>query len=111
MAAVGRRYGKRARVRNRRADLLTIVGWVSVAASIALWLADGGLAKVTSIGTALTAAGIVSGLVATDLMVPMLLLAARIPFVDRAFGTTTRSRCTASSASGRSAASSCPASS
>jgi predicted ferric reductase len=84
--ALERRYGRQARGRNLRVDLLTIIGWVSVAASIALWLADGGLAAVTSVGTALKAAGIVSGLVATDLMVLMLLLAARIPFVDRAFG-------------------------
>lgn len=86
VAALGRRYGKQTLRRNRRVDLLTIGAWVSVAASIALWLADGGLTAVNSLGTALTAVGIVSGLVATDLMVLMLLLAARIPFIDRAFG-------------------------
>lgn len=81
-----RRYRLRSFGRNLRADLLTVIAWVSVAMSITLWLADGGLTKVTTLGKGLTALGIVSGLVATDLMVLMLLLAARIPFVDRAFG-------------------------
>jgi predicted ferric reductase len=81
-----RQYRIRSFGRNLRADLLTVIAWVSVAMSVALWLADGGLNKITSLGSLLTAAGIVSGLVATDLMVLMLLLAARIPFVDRAFG-------------------------
>jgi predicted ferric reductase len=81
-----RQYRIRSFGRNLRADLLTVIAWVSVAMSVALWLADGGLNKITSLGNLLTAAGIVSGLVATDLMVLMLLLAARIPFVDRAFG-------------------------
>ncbi len=81
-----RRYRLRSFGRNLRTDLLTVIAWVSVAMSIALWLADGGVAKVTSIGNALTALGVVTGLVATDLMVLMLLLAARIPFVDRALG-------------------------
>jgi predicted ferric reductase len=81
-----RRYRLRSFGRNLRADLLTVIAWVSVAMSITLWLADGGVSKITSLGKGLTALGIVSGLVATDLMVLMLLLAARIPFVDRAFG-------------------------
>lgn len=85
-AALQRRYRLRSLGRNLRADLLTVIAWVSVAMAITLWLADGGLAKVTSLGTGLTALGIVTGLVATDLVVLMLLLAARIPFVDRAFG-------------------------
>jgi predicted ferric reductase len=85
-AALRRRYRLQSFGRNLRSDLLTVVAWVSVAMSISLWLADGGLNKITSLGAGLTALGIVSGLVATDLMVLMLLLAARIPFVDRAFG-------------------------
>ncbi len=85
-AALRRRYRLQSIGRNLRADLLTVIAWVSVAMVIALWLADGGLYKITSLGAALTAIGIVTGMVATDLMVLMLLLAARIPFVDRAFG-------------------------
>jgi predicted ferric reductase len=85
-ASLRRQYRLRSFGRNLRADLLTVIAWVSVAMSIALWLADGGLNKITNVGTALTAVGIVTGLVATDLVVLMLLLAARIPLVDRAFG-------------------------
>ncbi len=84
--ALRRRFDAQTRSRNLRAGSLTVLAWVSVAASVALWLADGGLAKVTSLGKGLTAIGIVTGLVATDLMILMLFLAARIPYIDRAFG-------------------------
>jgi predicted ferric reductase len=84
--ALRRRFDDQTRLRNLRSATLTVIAWVSVSASIALWLADGGIAKVTSVGKGLTAIGIVTGLVATDLMILMLLLAARIPYVDRAFG-------------------------
>ncbi len=84
--ALRRRFDLRTRSRNLRAGSLTVIAWVSVSASIALWLADGGLSSVTSLGKGMTAVGILTGLVATDLMILMLLLAARIPYVDRAFG-------------------------
>ena len=57
-----------------------------MAAALGLWVADGGLQAVTSGAKVLLAAGIVTGLVATDLMVIMLILAARIPYVDSAIG-------------------------
>lgn len=86
VAGLDRQYKLRLFGRNLRSDLLTVISWVSVAMAIALWLADGGLSRVTSLAKGLTAIGIVTGLAATDLMVLMLLLAARIPFVDRAIG-------------------------
>jgi len=69
-----------------RADVLTVVGWASGAAAVALWLADGGAAAITSSASAFTAAGIVAGLVGMDLVLLMLLLAARIPAIDRSIG-------------------------
>lgn len=69
-----------------RVDLLTVLAWGSVAASVALWLADGGASSVGSPAAAFTAAGIVAGLAGMDLVLLMLLLAARIPFVDRSIG-------------------------
>ena len=72
-ASLRRQYRLRSFGRSLRADLLTVIAWVSVAMSISLWLADGGLNKITNLGTALTAVGIVTGLVATDLVVLMLL--------------------------------------
>lgn len=75
-----------ARARSWRADLLVALCMASVAAAVSLWLAAGGLAGVRSIGSAVTAAGILTGLVGTDLVLVMLVLAARIPLVDRTFG-------------------------
>jgi len=72
--------------RHLQRDLLTVLAWGSVAAALGLWVADGGLQTVTSGAKLLVAGGIVTGLVATDLMVIMLILAARIPYVDRAIG-------------------------
>src|SRR5664279_5059508 len=72
--------------RHVQRDLLTVLAWGSVAAALGLWVADGGLQAVTSGAKVLLAAGIVTGLVATDLMVIMLILAARIPYVDSAIG-------------------------
>ena len=72
--------------RHLQRDVLTVLAWGSVAAALGLWIADGGLQTVTSGAKVLVAAGIVTGLVATDLMVVMLILAARIPYVDGAIG-------------------------
>jgi predicted ferric reductase len=72
--------------RHLQRDVLTVLAWGSVAAALGLWIADGGLRTVTSGAKVLVAGGIVTGLVATDLMVIMLILAARIPYVDGAIG-------------------------
>lgn len=73
----------RGRRRMRTADAMIALVWASVAAAVTLWLAYGGLNTVSDLGTALTAAGIVTGLVGTDLILVMLVLAARIPAIDR----------------------------
>ncbi|WP_440711515.1 ferredoxin reductase family protein [Herbiconiux sp. YIM B11900] len=70
----------------RAADLMVALVWASVAWAIALWLAHGGLGTVTDPASGLTAAGIVTGLVGTDLILVMLVLAARIPAIDRVVG-------------------------
>ena len=72
--------------RHLQRDLLTVLAWGSVATALGLWVADGGVQTVTSGAKVLVAGGIVTGLVATDLMVVMLILAARIPYVDSAIG-------------------------
>ncbi|GAB3119234.1 ferredoxin reductase family protein [Glaciibacter psychrotolerans] len=74
------------RRRLRAADLIVIAGWSSVAAAVALYLSSGGLASVVTLSSALSALGIVTGLVGTDFILLMLLLAARLPFIDRAVG-------------------------
>ncbi len=69
-----------------RADLLTVIAWASVAGAVALWLADGGAAGFSSVAGAFTALGIVAGLAGMDLVLLMLLLAARLPVIDGAVG-------------------------
>lgn len=68
------------------ADNLQILGVASVAIVIAIFLADGGAAKFGTVSDAVTSLGIVAGLVGTDLLLVMLVLAARLPPIDRAFG-------------------------
>ena len=50
---------------------------------MALWLADGGAAGSRLAAGSFTALGIVAGLAGMDLVLLMLLLAARIPLIDR----------------------------
>ena len=70
----------------RAADTMVALVWASVAAAVALWLASGGVRQVSDLGSTLTAAGIVTGLIGTDLILVMLVLAARIPTIDRVVG-------------------------
>lgn len=67
-------------------DLLGILAWISAAMAVTLWLAAPGSHTVVGVGGWLTDAGIVAGLVATDLVLVMLVLAARVPLIDRTFG-------------------------
>ncbi|TDT74638.1 putative ferric reductase [Arthrobacter sp. AG258] len=80
------RFAGQHKQRMLRTDLLTVIAWASVAAAIALWLADGGASNITSPAGLFTAGGIVAGLAGMDLVLLMLLLAARIPFIDRTIG-------------------------
>ncbi len=73
-------------LRALRTDLMTIIGWVSMAVVVALFLADQGLSGWGSLAGATRQAGILTGLIGTDLMIISLLLSARIPFVDKAIG-------------------------
>ncbi len=67
-------------------DAIFTIGWASVAAAVTLYLAYGGLTDLGTPKAVLRGLGVVAGLVATDLICLQLLLAARIPFVDRAIG-------------------------
>lgn len=77
----------RSRARRRRgaADVLAVAAWGSAAMAVALWLFSGPV-DLSGFGQVLVAAGIVAGLVGTDLILVMLLLAARLPFIDRLVG-------------------------
>ncbi len=83
---VARERRIRSRRRMRAADLMVAAVWLSVALAVSLWLAYGGMNLVTDPASAITALGIVTGLVGTDLILVMLVLAARIPAIDRVIG-------------------------
>jgi predicted ferric reductase len=72
--------------RMRAADLLTAIAVTSASAAVALYLAYGGAGDLTTVGGVVTSVGIVAGLIGTDLILIMLVLAARIPLIDRIFG-------------------------
>ncbi|ROP66045.1 ferric reductase-like transmembrane domain-containing protein [Curtobacterium sp. ZW137] len=80
-----RPYRRRVARRRGVADLLGITAWASAAMAVTLWLASGTV-DLAGVGPVVTAAGIVAGLVGTDLVLVMLVLAARLPFVDRLVG-------------------------
>jgi predicted ferric reductase len=70
----------------RAADVLTAMAVTSAAAAVSLYLSYGGLGDLTTVGGVVTSLGIVAGLIGTDLILVMLVLAARIPLIDRVFG-------------------------
>ncbi|WP_344379018.1 ferredoxin reductase family protein [Agromyces tropicus] len=69
-----------------RVDLLQALAVASVAIAVALFLSEGGATRFGDPGAALTSLGIIAGLAATDLVLVMLLLAARVPLIERAVG-------------------------
>lgn len=76
----------RMRAHHRRVDLWQILAVVSVSIPIALYLAEGAAEKVSTPGNAVYAVGVVSGLIGSQLCLLMLLLAARVPAIERVFG-------------------------
>ncbi|WP_196810875.1 ferredoxin reductase family protein [Arthrobacter sp. 35W] len=84
--AVNRERRVRLRRRLRMADGIAVLCWLSAAVAVALYIAYGGLAGIADPGAAVSAAGVLAGLAGTDLILIMLVLAARIPLLDRAIG-------------------------
>jgi uncharacterized protein with FMN-binding domain len=76
----------RYRRRMRRADLLLVLSWVSVAIVLALFLAHSSTIAFASVADTVTSMGVICGLVGTNLILLMLVLAARVPVIDRTFG-------------------------
>jgi len=77
-----RQYARRA----LRSDVLVTLLWASGAASVALFLAYGGASQFGTMAENFTSLGIIVGLIGTDFILVMLLLAARIPIIDRTIG-------------------------
>ncbi len=83
-AAPDRRRDYRRRMRH--SDALVTAMWASGAAAVALFLAYGGAGKFGTVGDTFTSLGIITGLIGTDFILVMVVLAARIPFIDRTVG-------------------------
>ncbi|QWT24375.1 ferric reductase-like transmembrane domain-containing protein [Subtercola sp. PAMC28395] len=86
LSADTRTRAKNHRRRQTAADVMQLLCVTSVAASIALYLAYAGLADFTSLQGTINAFGIMAGLAGTDLILVMLVLAARVPWIDRTVG-------------------------
>jgi predicted ferric reductase len=86
IAAATADYRREFARRARRSDLLVIALWASGAAAAALFLASGGASQFTSLTEIITSVGIVTGLIGTDFILVMLVLAARIPLIDATIG-------------------------
>lgn len=80
------RYRSQGRRRATTRDGLTVATWMLVAVSVAFFLADGGAGRFGTLANYLTSLGFVSGLVATTLTAVSLVLAARVPLIDRTIG-------------------------
>lgn len=66
--------------------------WTTAAGSVALYLASGALAPLSSLGDAFTRLGIVAGLLSTNAALLLVALASRIPLIDRTIGADTALR-------------------
>ena len=77
-----RKYARRA----LRSDLLVTALWASGAAAVALFLASGGAGHFGSPAEIVTSLGVIAGLIGTDFILVMLVLAARVPLLDRTIG-------------------------
>lgn len=78
---------RRSSNRRRRllGDLLVMLVWASTALSLGLYLASG-LVSLTTPAGVVTTLGIAAGLAGSNLVLVMLVLAARVPLVDRTVG-------------------------
>lgn len=74
------------RHRSRVADLLVIMMWASGALAAALFLETGGSTHFNTPTNIVTSVGVIAGLIGTDFILVMLVLAARIPLLDRTVG-------------------------
>lgn len=70
----------------RASDLLVTLLWSSGAAAAAIYLAYGGIGDLGTPAGVFTGIGIVTGLIGTDFILVMLVLAARVPVIDRTIG-------------------------
>jgi predicted ferric reductase len=83
---VAARYELNHRRRARASNLLVGLVWASGVIAVILFLTSAGAAPFGTIGASVTSIGILCGLVGTDFILVMIVLAARVPYVDRTIG-------------------------
>lgn len=76
----------RVTVRTWWRDAAGVLTWASLLFVVALWVSHGGVHQFGSWADGWTAIGRLSGLIASDLLLVQVLLMARIPFVEKAYG-------------------------
>ncbi len=60
--------------------------WINISLVIALFLADGGLIRVSTPAEIWIGIGQITGLIGTNLLMVQLILASRLPWIDKSFG-------------------------
>lgn len=85
-AHVTREDQRRVRSQRRRADSWQVLTVLSVAIPLAIYLAQGAVEMFSTLPDAVYALGVITGLIGTQLCLIMLLLAARVPAIERVFG-------------------------
>lgn len=74
------------RSRHAAVTALHVLFWASVAMSVMLFVLWGGIATMVDLGSTMRGLGMITGLIGTDLVLVMLVLAARIPWLDQLIG-------------------------
>ena len=77
---------RRARARFGWADVIGPIAIGTLVFATFLWVKDEGLASLTTVDSALGSLGSLTGLLASDLMLIQVVMLARIPWVERAWG-------------------------
>ena len=67
-------------------DAVGVGAWLSMLIVVALWITGGGIQALGTVAGAFTSLGRLTGLVSADLLLIQVLLMARIPIVERAYG-------------------------
>ncbi len=67
-------------------DATGALGWGVLLVVVALWVAGGGVREMSSLAGALTSTGRLTGLVASALLLLQVLLMARVPWIEQAWG-------------------------
>jgi predicted ferric reductase len=81
------RIGERKIVRVKRAqDVIEIIAWSIVMSVLVMFLIDGGLKGITDVPTALGAISRLTALLGTALLLILMLLIARVPWIDKFYG-------------------------